>query len=323
MVAGFFLLNEGAKFVTDVASALARKSGHSAFVIGILLVSALAALPEILVTLLAISLGSPRLALGNAIGSIIVNLSFMIGLASVSSPIHVSREIVFRDFAFLVTIKLVVIAFLWDGVLTRSEGVVLILLFVPYALNLLFAKETAPKEEVRQRISDLNVELELLGRISHKFVVVRASARWLLAGVALLFVGAEVATRGTLAIAGLFGVPEYLLGLTVVAVGTSLPDIAASFHASRKGHSDLALAVALGANVFTLLLNLGLIAVLSPLSFPVRAMLLTVAFVLLQVALISMFLLRGRVINRVQGAVLLALYPVYVILQIALGSSGL
>src|SRR5687767_1609916 len=125
----FFILNEGAKLVTDNAAGIARRTGRSKFVIGVLLVSTLGALPEVLVAVLSLVRGQPDLAIGSALGSHILNAAFMIGLPAVFVPIVVKREVFSRDIVFLTVITLVVAALLIDGDLTMVEGAVLILLF--------------------------------------------------------------------------------------------------------------------------------------------------------------------------------------------------
>jgi cation:H+ antiporter len=321
MVAGFLALNQGAKLVTDVASALARRRGLGNFVIGVLVVSALAILPELAVTGFAIASGAAFLALGNAVGSVIVNLSFMIGLAAVVSPLKATREIVLRDFVFLATVSFVVIVLLLDGNLSRHEGIVLLILFLPYLLNLLITSRTESRDFLDRAMRNLNIELELLGRLSNRFVVIRAHPGWLLLGLAFMIAGAEVVTAGAGSIARAFGVPEFVLGVTVLAVGASLPDIAASLQASKRGNAELALAVPVGSNIFTLLLNLGLIGILAPVLIPTNMILVTAVFIGVQVTLLLAFFLMGDTweIRRWQGWVLLSLFPLYALIQIVLG----
>src|SRR5688572_8218426 len=129
----FFVLNEGAKLVTDNAAGIARRSGRSKFVVGVLLVSTLGALPEVLVAMLALYRDIPDLAIGSALGSHVLHASFMIGLPAVFLPIAIRREVLARDVVFLAVVTLVTGALLLDGDLTIFEGAVLILLFIPYA----------------------------------------------------------------------------------------------------------------------------------------------------------------------------------------------
>ena len=314
----FFILNEGAKLVTDSAAVMARRSGRSKFVIGVLLVSTLGALPEVLVAVLALVRNSPELAIGSALGSHILNASFMIGLPAVFLPIMVRREVLMRDVVFLAAITLVVGALLLDGDLTMAEGIVLILLFIPYAANLLSSGRTRPPEEIALMAQETEVELELMGHLFRRPIVVRAGLLWLVIGVSLLFVGAHFITTGAEAMFELFGVSKFILGITVVSVGTSLPDIAAAIQAVRRGHPDLALAIGIGASIFTMLLTLGVMGIAFPQVFVVKGLLNTIIMMGAQIILLLVFAATGRQIHRWEGAALFAFYPAYVVVELLL-----
>lgn len=314
----FYVLNEGAKLVTDNASLIARRSGRSKFVIGVLLVSTLGALPEVLVAVLALFRGLDELAIGSALGSHILNASFMIGLPAVFIPIAIKRDILARDIVFLAVVTVVVGALLLDGDLTNYEGAVLMLLFVPYAANLISTGRLRAEEELREIAHESELELEYMGRLVDRRHILRAGIRWVLIGMALLFAGAYFATRGAEAILQLFGVDEFIVGITVVSLGTSLPDIAAAVQAVRRGHPDLALAIGIGASIFTMLLTLGIMGLAFPQAFPLGDLLNTIVVMATQILLLLLFAVTGRSIRKWEGAILFAFYPLYVVIELLL-----
>jgi cation:H+ antiporter len=305
---GFVVLNQGAKFLTDNAAKLSRKIGKSRFVIGALLVSTLSAMPELLVSGVAVTEGSPDLALGNALASNVVTIAFVIGLSAVMRPIKATKEIVLRDAVFLAVVSLVAATLLLDGDFTPFKGVALIALFVPYTLNLLVSQKTSPEAEIENRIENMRIEMEFTGWIFGRKVEVRAGLRWLIFGVLWSVIGAEFLVQGAIGLSEVSGLSPWLLGITVVAVATSLPDIAAAFHATRRGYTDLVLGEGIGASVVTTLLTLGMIAVVSPGPHSV-AMLAPVlaAMVLSSFLLLALMFGEWRISSR-SGAVLVASY---------------
>lgn len=314
----FVVLNEGAKLVTDNAASIARTSGRSKFVIGVLLVSTLGALPEVLVAVLSLLRGEPDLAIGSALGSHILNASFMIGLPAVFVPIVVKREILARDIIFLTVVTLVVTALLLDGDLTFTEGLVLMLLFIPYAANLLATGRLHSPEEREELAKESEIELELIGHLFRRRLKIRAGMGWLLVGLVLLFIGAEVVTRGAEALLILFQIDAFIVGITVLSIGTSLPDIAAAIQAVRRGHPDLALAIGIGASIFTMLLTLGIMGIAFEQTFAPNALANTLIVMSVQILVLVIFAATGKRIGRIEGALIFAFYPVYVVLEILL-----
>jgi cation:H+ antiporter len=321
-IPAFFVLNEGAKLVTDSAALIARRSGRSKFVVGVLLVSTLGALPEVLVAMLALRDKVPDLAIGSALGSHILNASFMIGLPAVFIPITIRREVLARDVVFLAVITLVTSALLLDGNLTVIEGTVLMLLFLPYAANLLATGRLQSQTVIEELAQETEIELELIGRVVNRHVAVKAGVRWVIIGVALLFVGAQFVTLGAESLLTLFHIHPFFIGITVVSIGTSLPDIAAAIQSVRRGHPDLALAIGIGASIFTMLLTLGLMGIVFPQTFQVRELTNTLVMMAAQILFLLLFSVTGRAIHRWEGAILFAFYPLYVTIE-ALLRSGL
>ena len=305
---GFVVLNQGAKFITDNAVAVARNFGISRFVIGMLVVSTLAAMPEVLVSIIALEEGGKFIALGNGLASNIVTIAFVIGLTAIIVPLKVTREMIMRDAVFLMTVTIVASVLLLDGSLSFFEGIVLMILFVPYTMNLLLVKrETAP-EVLEATMEDAKIQLELMGHLFGRKVEIRAGPQWLVFGIIWTVMGAELVVRGILRMTDDFGIDPWLMGITVVALGTTLPDIAASYHAAKRGFGDLALGEGIGASIVTMLLTLGLIGILNPFSFDSSSILPIIAVLNLSTFLVLFFMLKSMKITQTGGIVLMGTY---------------
>jgi len=313
---GLIFLDEGSNLISDNATVVARRAGSSRFAIGILVVSTLASMPETLVSLLAMHAGSNDIAMANALVSIIVNISFIIGLSAIIMPLRTTREMITRDAVFLLTMTIVVSALLLDGNLSRLDGIVLLLLYIPYAINLWIAEKRMGKEEIHASLKDVFAELMLFGRIFNRGFKVRAGPIWLVVGIFMAVLGAEFLTRGSIEVSKSMGISEWLIGATIVAVGTSIPDIAAAYHATRKGMTDLALASGIGANITSILLTLGLMGLVYPLAFDVSHVLPTIIAMNVLTFTLFIFMALGRTLTRRQGAVLFSFYIAVSILNI-------
>lgn len=305
---GFVLLNQGAKFITDNATRIAGRIGRSRFVVGALFVSTLSAVPELLVSGLAAQEGSPDIALGNALASTVVTIAFVIGVSALVRPIKTSREIVLRDAVFLAIVTLVAATLLLDGNLTQFEGFALIALFVPYVLNLTITQRTGPADEIQERVKDMRIGLEFTGWIFGRTVEVRAGITWLVFGVLWTVMGAQFLVRGAIGLSAAAGLSPWFVGITLVALGTSLPDIAAAYHASRRGYTDLVLGEGIGASVVTTLLTLGAIGLIRPAAHSVPLLLPVVGAMVFTSFLLLALMLGGWRITSRSGAVLASSY---------------
>jgi len=323
IVTGFLVLNQGAKFLTDNAVGIARRTGTSRFVMGTLVVSTLAALPELLISFLAFKEGAPELAIGNAVASNLATISLVIGLSAVVLTLRANREIILRDAVFLMIFSLVGSVLLFDGELSILEGMALILLFIPYSMNLLLVPKTVSARELEENVEELRIRLELTGQLIGREITVRAGLQWLTFGILWTAIGAQFVVWGAIRISADLGISEWLLGISVVAFGSTLPDIAAAVQATRRGYADLALGEGIGANIVTLLLTLGLLGLAGPVWFNLRALLPSLVAMNALTLLLLLFMLRGYEISRGEGVIILAGYPAAVIANLLLVSGGL
>ncbi len=305
---GIIVLNQGAKFITDNAVAVSRNFGISRFVVGMLIVSTLAAMPEVLVSVLALKEGAEQIALGNGLASSVVTIAFVIGLTAIIVPLKVTREIIMRDAVFLMTVTIVASVLLLDGHLAFLEGIALMILFVPYTMNLLLVERSSNKKEVEESIEDAKIQLELMGSIFGKKIEIRAGPQWLLFGILWTVMGAEFVVRSIMKMTDDFSLDPWLVGITIAALGTTLPDIAASYHAARRGFGDLALGEGIGANIVTVLLTLGLMGIIRPMDFDISSVLPLIIVLNLSTLLVLVFMTRSMKISQLGGIVLMSTY---------------
>lgn len=315
IISGLLILNEGSNLISDNATIVARRAGSSRFAISILLVSTLASMPETLVSLFALQENSVDIAVANALVSIIVNISFIIGLSALIMPLRTTKVMITRDAVFLLTMTIIASALLLDGMLSRLDGFVLLMLYIPYSINLWITEKMLGKEEIYTSLKDVFTELVLFGRIFNRGFKIRSGLTWLLAGIFLAVIGAQFLTRGSIGISRSMGISEWLIGATIVAVGTSLPDIAAAYHATKKGMSDLALGAGIGANITSILLTLGLMGLIYPLTFNIDKVLPTIIAVNVLTFTLFIFLAIGKTLTRREGVILFSFYIAIAILN--------
>jgi len=305
---GFIVLNQGAKFLTDNAVALSKRLAISRFVVGMLIVSTLAALPEVLVSVVALQEGAASLALGNGLASNVVTIAFVIGLTALIVPLKVTREMVMRDAVFLMTMTIICSVLLLDGELSFFDGIVLMILFVPYTMNLLLVERTSDPKELAEGLKEAIIQLELTGYLFGRRIEIRAGPQWLIFGILWTVLGAELVVRSIMGMISDFHLDPWLVGVSIVAIGTSLPDIAASFHAARRGFGDLALGEGIGASIVTVLLTLGLMGIVRPIGFVMEDVLPVIAVLNLSTFLVLVFMLNGMRIGQVAGIALMSTY---------------
>ena len=301
----------------DGAAATAAHAGMPPLLIGMVIVGFGTSAPEMVVSAVAALDSKPDLALGNALGSNIVNIGLVLGLTALIAPIAVHSRIVRREMPLLLAITLLAGGLLWDGTLSRVDAVGLLagfFLLVGWTIY----------EGLRGRGDTLagEVDQELA---AHPMPLTRALF-WLAAGLVLLIVSSRILVWGAVSIAQALGVNDLVIGLTIVALGTSLPELAASVIAARKGEHDIAIGNVVGSNMFNLLAVVGIAGVITPMPNVAAEVLARdwptmLAFTLALFAMAYGFRGQGR-INRFEGLVLLlgyTGYTAYLVTQVTTG----
>lgn len=304
---GLVLLALGGDSIVKGASGLAQRLGASPFVAGLLLIAFGTSLPELAVNARAAWVGSQELALGNAVGSNVVNLGLTLGVAALVAPVLVRLRVLSPLLVLLALATLALIVFGLDGVVSRAEGGVLLLGFVA---SLAFLLARASREQVAVR-----TEIETYARTS---TVLWMNLLRFAVAAALLYYGARFVVQGAPVIGAHWGLSPLLTGLLPVAIGTALPEIAAAAMAARRGQGDMVAGHVIGSSLFNLLVVVGGMAAFRPLALPESFVRLelpaAIAFVLVLYPM-----LRGDLrISRVEGGILLAAFVGWVVLEIAL-----
>lgn len=302
---GLALLVWSADLFVEGAASTARYFGMPPLLIGMVIVGFGTSAPEMVVSALAASQGNPGIALGNAYGSNIVNIALILGVTALISPLVVHSQVLRKELPILTMVTALAAWQLWDGEITRFDAIVLLAVFVGLMAWIIWQglrkKEDALGNQIQQ-------ELEV-----HTMPIRRAVC-WLAAGLVLLIVSSRMLVWGAVEIAHGFGVSDLIIGLTIVAIGTSLPELASSVIAARKGEHDIALGNILGSNLFNTLAVVGIAGAIHPLAVGPevfnRDMLVMAALTLSLFVFGYGFRGAGR-INRAEGAVLLTCYLAY------------
>jgi cation:H+ antiporter len=298
------------RFVAGAAG-LARHLGMPPLLIGMLVVGFGTSAPELLVSAMASWQGNPGIALGNAYGSNIANIALILGLTAVLSPIAVHSTVLRRELPVLLTVTVLAILLLMDLELGRGDAFVLLLVFSA----LVFWSVWQARAGGQDSLAD---QMEIEG--TTRPIAPRAAAISTLVGLVLLIATSRLLVWAAVDLARLFGVGDLVIGLTIVAIGTSLPELASTLVAMRRGEHDIALGNIIGSNLFNTLAVVGLAAAIRPIAVPSEVISRDIPVMTgLTVALVAAcigFRRPGR-INRVEGALLLAVFLGYTALLIA------
>jgi cation:H+ antiporter len=264
-------------------------------IIGATLAAFATSSPELSVSINAASTGSPEISLGDVLGSNVVNVAIILGVALSISDIRCPRSVIRRDFPFAIIVPVVTGMLMLDGVLSRVDGILLLCVFV-------FWLVATTIEAVRQR----NEASDVLGEHRHGRAVLSG-----LVGLALLFGAGYFIVRVAKGIATDYGLDPFIIGATVVAVGTSVPELATTLVSKLRGHDEVGLGTVLGSNIFNGLLIVSVAAILCPIVIRWREVLIALIFGILSVAIT--YPSRSGVIERRRGLLLLVLYVVYLV----------
>jgi len=302
---GLLLLIWGADRFVHGAAATARNLGIPPLLIGLTIVALATSAPEILVSLVAAMRGEPDLAIGNAIGSNIANVGLVLGVVAILRPIELKSATLRREMPALLAVSLLTVSLFLDSYLGRVDGLVLL-------AGLVIVMIWLARLGMRSASSD-PLQAEFDAEIP-KHMSMRTAIFWLLVGVATLLVGAQFMVDGAIDIAKALGVSEVVIGITMVALATSLPELAVSAVAAFRGEYGLAIGNIVGSNIFNLLAVIGVAAVIQPTALPPSVLSLhifvMVAFTLVLFAMTYEYEGRGQ-ITRLEGFALIAAYLAY------------
>ena len=309
IIAGLILLVWSANKFVEGSATTASHFGMPPLLIGMVVVGFGTSAPEMAVSALAASQGNPGLALGNAYGSNITNIALILGITALMAPIAVHSQVMRKELPILILVTAFAGWQLWDGDLSRMDAVGLMLVFVLLIGWSIYQGFRQPDDALAKEMAEEVHAMPL-----------RKALLWLVVGLLLLIVSSRILVWGAVDLATMFGISDLVIGLTIVAIGTSLPELASSIIAARKGEHDLALGNILGSNLFNTLAVVGIAGLIAPMSvapevltrdFPVMAALTLVLF-----AMCYGFRGPGR-INRLEGIALLLAFVAYTVYLLA------
>ena len=302
LIVGFILLIKGADYFVEGSSNLAKALKIPTLIIGLTVVAFGTSAPEAVVSIVASTKGSNEIALSNIIGSNIFNLLAVLGISAIVKGLKANRQIITKDFLFSILATLMLIAMMFDkflsgdklNIITRGEGLVLLSILVLYVYSLIL---TASKEKKL---------------IKEKHKLTPRDILMLVLGLSAVILGGELVVKSSQQIALNLGISETLVGLTIVSIGTSLPELVTSIVAAKKGETDIALGNVIGSNIFNILFVLGISSTLSPIL--VNSQSLIDVLILLGITIICyIFTIYNQRIGRTKGIIMTLTYLIFMI----------
>lgn len=306
IIIGLVLLVWSADRFVEGAASTARYFGMPSLLIGMVIVGFGTSAPEMVVSAISSFQGNPGLSLGNAYGSNITNIALILGLTSAISPIAVHSLILRKELPILTAVTLLTAYLLWDSRLSRGDALILLVVFAGLMVWTIL--------QGMKRADTLGDDVEK--KMQTQVLPIKQATFWLIIGLLLLITSSRVLVWGAVKIAQGFGVSDLIIGLTIVAVGTSLPELASSIVAIRKNEHDLALGNVVGSNLFNTLAVVGIAGMIHPMSVSADVLSrdISVMAILTIILFVFGFGFRGAGrINRFEGAFLLASYACYTI----------
>lgn len=305
VVFGLALLVWSAERLVDGSAATAQHFGMSPLLIGMVIVGFGTSAPEMVVSALAATQGNPGIALGNAYGSNITNIGLVLGSTALISPMAVHSQVLRKELPILTLVTGLTVFQLWDGELTRTDALTLLTVFGAVMAWTI-------REGLQKKADTLGGEMEQ--ELRARTMPIGTALFWVVLGLILLVIASRVLIWGAVEMASALGVSDLIIGLTIVALGTSLPELASSVMATRSGEHDIALGNILGSNLFNTLAVVGIAGAIHP--FPAAPEVLARDVPVMGTLTVSLFLIGygfrapGR-INRLEGAALLTAYLLY------------
>lgn len=291
---GFFMLVKGADLFVDGSSGIATKFKIPQLVIGLTIVAMGTSAPEAAVSITAALKGNADITVGNIVGSNILNILIILGISALITPLMVAKSTIKAEIPFMILITFLLLGVGYDGTIGLLEGIILLVVFLIY-LGYLFLLALKDRDKADEDIKEISVAKALI---------------WTVVGLFLIVFGSNVTVDAATKIAQVLGLSERFIGLTIVALGTSLPELFTSVSAARKGNADIAIGNIVGSNIFNILFVIGVSASIIPVPFAVGFRFDTIVAVVAAVLLLVCSL-KDNQLKRWAGPVFLLTYAVY------------
>lgn len=302
LLLGFIIIIKGSDMLVDGSVNLAKFLKIPTLVIGLTIVAIATGVPEIAISISSSLKGSNGLLLGNLLGSNIFNILFILGLIAIIKPLYIKKEIILKNYAFALLSCLVLFIISYDiyfgdslvNLITRTEGILLLC----FAGIFLYST-------VLEATLDKNIKVEK-GKFSFKDIL------YIVVGIVLIGLSAEVIVNSAVNISKWLGIGEDLIGLTIIAIGTNLPELVTSIVAVRKGEVDIAIGNLVGTNIYNIFLILGLAATINPIVISSNAF-IDIIVLAITSFIVYIFIQHKKDINRKEGIIMILLYIIYIV----------
>ena len=320
LIVGFVLLIKGADFFVEGSSAVAKRLRIPSMIIGMTIVAMGTSLPECAVSVTASLTGNNTLAISNAIGSNIFNLLVVCGVCTLFVPLAVQKSTLQKEFPLSIFCAGLLLLLGYLGMtLGHIDGIILIIIFAGYLLWMIQSARNARNQTFADEDSDTagsktSLSAEEIEQVASNINLLPAwkCIIFILGGMIAIKYGGDFVVNGASAIASSLGLSQTLIGLTIIAMGTSLPELVTSIVAAKKDEVDMAVGNVIGSNIFNILLVLGVAAAISPVGFIMENM-IDIAFLILISVITLVFAWTSKEINRKEGIIMLLLYAVYMV----------
>lgn len=308
LIIGFVLLIKGADFFVDGSAAVAKKFKVPSMIIGLTIVAMGTSAPECAVSVMASIKGSNAIAISNVVGSNIFNLIVVCGICALMQPLTVHLDTIKKEFPFSILVGVLLMVMCLDPLyggsdylLGRADGIILVVLFAGF---IVYMVKSALK--ARKNSSDIEEDDEIKEMSTIKCLV------YIVGGAAAIVIGGDLVVDSATEIARVFGLSETLIGLTIVALGTSLPELVTSVVAAKKGQVDMAVGNVIGSNIFNILLVLGLASSISPMIVEYNAI-IDMILLTVQSLIVYLFVIKNKELRRPHGIIMLIMYGAYLV----------
>ena len=308
IILGFVLLIKGADFLVDGASSLAKRFNIPEIIIGLTIVSIGTSMPELFVSSTSAMNGSSDMAIGNIIGSNLCNLLMILGISTIIKPVKFQKETRLIEIPLCLIITIIFAIFCnTSGTISRIEALILIFLFVLFIIYTIIMGKKGKAFDAENAIIEIKED--------NKPLSLKKSIILIVLGIVGLKIGGDLTVENATNLARMFNVSEKIIGLTILAIGTSLPELVTSVTAAIKGNSDIAIGNIIGSNIFNILLIIGVSAIISPLTYNFTYN-IQIAILVLSTMVLSIFPIipPKNEMSRFNGLIYLIIYIIYMVI---------
>lgn len=312
LIIGFIFLIKGADIFVEGASSIAKKFHVPPMIIGLTIVAMGTSAPEAAVSISSSLSGQNDMAIANVVGSNFFNILIVLGVSSIIAKLPVQEDTIKKDTPFLIFVSLLLVVLGFNSSLSRIDGIILLTLFTLFLINMV---KSSLKGSSNDSINNNGEAAVAIDTSVQESISMPKTILFSIIGIVGIVFGGDIVVKSATTIATSFGMSENLVGLTIVAVGTSLPEFVTSVVAVKKGENEIAIGNVIGSNIFNILLILGLAAVINPITMSTLA-LMDAIFMTIITVLLYLFMKKDNSLVKKQGIVLIVIYIAYMIFTI-------